>query len=320
MIVETDAEAAVDGVGAASGAPPPSRFDLPLRMRYEGKLYRPPSEARSYIVQATIGCSHNLCTYCDMYRDKQFRVRDLDEVLEDIEMAARAYPGMDKVFVADGDALIMDVDHWLNILSACRGSFPRFRRASCYATAENVLEKTQEELRALREAGLEMLYIGPESGDDVTLKRIVKGGTFADHADAARKAREAGMRLSVIVLLGAGGVARSAEHARETARLISEMDPEYVGALTLTVIPGTPQARMVEKGHFELPPIPRLLREMRTIVEQANPTRTVFRTNHASSYLPIAGELPRDRDQILHAIDLALEGEIPLKPEFMRGL
>jgi len=289
-------------------------------VRYEGKLYRPPSEAYSYIVQATIGCSHNLCTYCDMYRDKQFRVRDLDAVLEDIAMAGRAYPGADKVFVADGDALIMDAERWLKILAACREAFPKLGRVSCYATADNVLEKTPEELRALREAGLEMLYIGPESGDDVTLKRIVKGGTYAEHVEAARKAHEAGMRISVIVLLGAGGVERSDEHARETARLISEMDPDYVGALTLTVIPGTPQARMQAKGRFELPAIPQLLAEMRTIVEFAEPTETVFRTNHASSYLPIAGQLPRDRAEILHAIDLALEGEIPLKPEYLRGL
>ena len=289
-------------------------------MRYEGKLYRPPSEARSYIVQATIGCSHNLCTYCDMYRDKQFRVRSLDEVLADISMAGRTYPGTGKVFVADGDALIMDIDRWLAILSACRMAFPRLQRVSCYATAENLLEKTPAELHALREAGLEMLYIGPESGDDVTLKRIVKGGTFAEHVEAAKRAHEAGIHLSVIVLLGAGGVDRSVEHARETARLISLMDPDYVGALTLTVIPGTPQERMVEKGHFQLPGVPQLLQEMRTIVEHANPTDTVFRTNHASSYLPIAGRLPTDREKILTAIDMALDGSIPLRPEFMRGL
>jgi len=289
-------------------------------MRYEGKLYRPPSEARSYIVQATIGCSHNLCTYCDMYRDKQFRVRSLDEVLADISMAGRTYPGTGKVFVADGDALIMDIDRWLAILSACRMAFPRLQRVSCYATADNLLEKTPAELHALREAGLEMLYIGPESGDDVTLKRIVKGGTFAEHVEAAKRAHEAGIRLSVIVLLGAGGVDRSVEHARETARLISLMDPDYVGALTLTVIPGTPQERMVEKGHFQLPGVPQLLQEMRTIVEHANPTDTVFRTNHASSYLPIAGRLPTDREKILTAIDMALDGSIPLRPEFMRGL
>ncbi len=289
-------------------------------MRYEGKLYRPPSEAYSYILQATIGCSHNLCTYCDMYRDKQFRVRDLGEVLEDIARAGGVYPRTEKVFVADGDALTMDTDRWLTILAACAEAFPRLRRVSCYATAENVLEKTPEDLRQLRQAKLSMLYIGPESGDDITLKRIVKGATFADHVEAARRAHDADMDVSVIVLLGAGGVDRSAEHARATARLITEMDPEYVGALTLTVIPGTPQQRMVEKGKFELPAVPQLLQEMRTVVEFAEPTHTVFRTNHASSYLPITGELPQDRDRILHAIDLALEGEIPLKPEFLRGL
>ncbi|MEM7414962.1 MAG: radical SAM protein [Gemmatimonadota bacterium] len=289
-------------------------------MRYEGKLYRPPSEADAYIVQATIGCSHNLCTYCDMYRDKQFRVRDLDAVMEDIAEAGRRVPGAQKVFVADGDALIMDVDRWATILGACRESFPHLRRVSCYATAENVLEKSEDELATLRSAGLSMLYIGPESGDDETLKRIVKGGTHAEHVEAAQRAHAAGMTLSVIVLLGAGGTARTREHATETAKLITAMDPEYVGALTLTVIPGTPQARMVEKGHFELPAIPTLLRELRTIVAETNPTDTVFRTNHASSYLPIAGRLPEDREAILHAIDLALEGALPLKPEYLRGL
>jgi radical SAM superfamily enzyme YgiQ (UPF0313 family) len=255
-----------------------------------------------------------------MYRDKRFRVRDLDEVLDDIATAGGVYPAAEKVFVADGDALIMDVERWLTILDACRRAFPRLRRVSCYATADNVLDKTPEELVRLRDAGLAMLYIGPESGDDVTLKRIVKGGTFDDHVAAARRAHDAGMRLSVIVLLGAGGVERTEQHARETARLVSEMDPEFLGALTLTVIPGTPQARMVEKGRFELPTIPALLREMRTIVALAEPTNTVFRTNHASSYLPIAGRLPQDRERILQAIDLALDGAIPLRPEHMRGL
>ncbi|MBL4634013.1 MAG: radical SAM protein, partial [Kofleriaceae bacterium] len=150
-------------------------------MRYEGKLYRPPSEAYSYILQATIGCSHNLCTYCDMYRDKKFRVRDLKETLQDIREASRAHPDIEKVFVADGDALILSLDNWLQILSACRKAFPRLRQVSCYATAENVLEKSADELAQLKVAGLSLLYIGPGSGDALTLKRIVKGASFDDH-------------------------------------------------------------------------------------------------------------------------------------------
>lgn len=289
-------------------------------MRYEGTLYRPPSEARSYIVQATIGCSHNLCTYCDMYRDKRFRVRELAEVLEDIGEAGRRHPRTHKVFVADGDALVMDAERWLTILQATRRTFPGLRQVSCYATAANVLEKTDDELAALAEAGLTLLYVGPESGDDVTLRRIVKGGTFADHAEAARRARAAGMRISAIWLLGAGGVERTREHARESARLVTEMDPEYVAALTLTIQAGTPMERMVEKGRFELPDEAGLLAELRTLVDEARPTDALFRTNHASNYLPLAGRLPADRDRIVAAIDAALAGEIPLRPEFMRGL
>jgi len=289
-------------------------------MRYEGRLYRPPSEARSYILQATIGCSHNLCTYCDMYRDKVFRERELADVLEDILEAARVYPTANKVFVADGDALVMDSSRWHSILGSLQASFPKLRRVSCYATAQNLLEKSEEELRKLREAGLSLLYIGPESGDQVTLKRIVKGNTFEDHAEAARKAHAAGMKISVIVLLGAGGVDRVEEHARETARLVTEMDPEYLSALTLTVIPGTPIQRMMDKGIFELPPVHGLLWELRTIVADSRPTRAVFRTNHASNYLALEGRLPRDRERIVSAIDAALRGDVPLRPEYFRGL
>ncbi len=289
-------------------------------MRYEGRMFRPPSEARSYILQATIGCSHNLCTYCDMYRDKSFREREVAEVLEDIRDAARGDPGATKVFVADGDALVMDSPRWHTILEALRASFPDLRRVSCYATAQNLLEKSGEELRKLREAGLSLLYIGPESGDPVTLKRIVKGSTFEDHAEAAVKAHAAGMKVSVIVLLGAGGVDRVEEHARETARLVTEMDPEFLSALTLTVIPGTPIQRMMEKGLFELPPVHGLLWELRTIVADSRPTRAVFRTNHASNYLSLEGRLPRDRERIVSAIDAALRGDVPLRHEFFRGL
>jgi radical SAM superfamily enzyme YgiQ (UPF0313 family) len=255
-----------------------------------------------------------------MYRGKEYRERDLQELYEDLAEAARAYPDVKKVFIADGDPLAMETSRWLQILHAVRDHFPQLRRVSTYATANNVLEKSLDELAQLREAGLSLLYIGPESGDAVTLKRIVKGGSFEDHAEAAKKAHAAGMKLSVIMLLGAGGVDRTKEHAHETARLVTEMDPEFLSALTLTIIPGTPISRMMEKGKFELPSIPDLLRELRTIVAESEPTSTIFRTNHASNYLPIEGRLPRDRYNIVHTIDSALKGEIPLRPEYWRAL
>ena len=289
-------------------------------MRYEGTLYRPPSEARSYILQATLGCSHNLCTYCAMYRDKPFCERDLEELYEDLDEAARLYPSVTKVFVADGDPLVMDTERWLLILQSIREHFPQLRRVSAYATASNVLEKSPEELKQIREAGLSLLYIGPESGDPETLRRIVKGGTFEEHAEAAKKAHAAGMKLSVIMLLGAGGIERTEEHASESARLITEMDPEFLSALTLTIIPDTPIHRMMEKGRFELPAVPDLLRELRTMVDESRLTATIFRTNHASNYLPIEGRLPRDRETVVAMIDKALKGEVPLRPEYWRGL
>ena len=289
-------------------------------MRYEGTLYRPPSEARSYILQATIGCSHNLCTYCAMYRGKHFRERPIAEVLEDIAAAGRLYPDTTRVFVADGDALVLETRTWATILRGLREAFPLLRRVSSYATAQNLLGKTDSELLELRQAGLSLLYIGPESGDPETLRRIVKGATFEDHVVAARKAHTAGMKISVIVLLGAGGTARSAEHARESARLISQMDPKYLSALTLTVIPGTPLHSMMEKGRFQLPSPRGLLKELRIMVEEARPTGAIFRTNHASNYLPLEGRLPRDRKRIVETIDDALRGDIPLRPEYRRGL
>ncbi|MCA8944531.1 MAG: radical SAM protein [Planctomycetes bacterium] len=290
-------------------------------MRYEGKIYRPPSEADAFILQATIGCSWNHCTYCDMYRDKQFRVRELSEVLEDIDAAAHeAGPYVRKVFVADGDALVMDVDTWDAILARCRDRFPNLKRVSCYATALNVLDKPVADLERLRAHGLERLYIGPESGDDVTLKRIAKGSDFAAHRDAAAAAHAAGLRVSAIFLLGAGGVDRSEIHASESARLATAMDPEFLAALTLTVVPNTPQAKLEATGRFALPEVPALLRELRTFVAESNPTDALFRTNHASNYLPLGGRLPQDRDRIVAMLDGALRGDVPLRPEWGRGL
>lgn len=290
-------------------------------MRYEGKIYRPPSEADAYILQATIGCSWNKCTYCDMYRDKQFAVRSMEDVLADIKLAAATYGAdVQKVFVADGDALILDMASWRTILAACKDAFPSLRRVSCYAMASNILDKSEAEMTELCTSGLTQLYIGPESGDDPTLKRIAKGSTAQDHVEAAQRAHAAGMKTSVIFLLGAGGIERSQEHALASAELATAMNPRFLSALTLTVVPGTPIARAEEKGLFTMPDIPTTLRELRTFVANANPADSIFRTNHASNRLPIAGRLPRDRNDIVAAIDGALNGEVPLRPDWQRGL
>ncbi len=292
-----------------------------MRVRYEGQIYRPPSEADAYILQATVGCSWNACVYCDMYREKRFRVRDLDATLADLTEAAKQFgPRVKKLFVADGDALILPLDHWLPILNGARAGFPALERVSCYAMARNVLEKSDSELSALRAAGLTRLYIGPESGDDVTLKRIAKGSTFDEHVAAAQKARAAGMELSVIVMLGVGGVERSEEHMLRTADLITAMDPAYFAALTTTVVPDTPLAQLVKKKRFELPDVSQMFRELHGIIECATPSAALFRTNHASNYLPLAGTLPRDRERLLAVISAALAGRVNLRPEWSRGL
>jgi radical SAM superfamily enzyme YgiQ (UPF0313 family) len=290
-------------------------------MRYEGTVYRPPSEANSLLIQATIGCSWNHCTYCAMYRDKQFRIRPIAETLEDIAAAGRCCGDqVRKAFVMDGDALAMDLEQWEPILRALSATFPNLRRVSCYATAMNLLAKSHQELERLRALGLKLLYIGPESGDDDTLKRIAKGATSADHVEAASKARRAGMKQSVIFLLGAGGAERSIEHATASARLATSMDPEFLSVLTLKIIDSTPIHKLARSNRFCLPTVEQLMRELRIMVAEASPGDAIFRSNHASNYLPIGGRLPRDRDAILELIDTALSGDVPLRPESSRGL
>lgn len=290
-------------------------------MPYDEPLFRPPSEADSFILQATLGCSWNACTYCAMYRGKRFRVRPLDEMLADIaEAGVRLGSDIRHVFVADGDPLAMDLASWEPLLLALASTFPRLRRVSTYATARNLLEKSPRELRRLRELGLSLLYLGPESGDDETLRRLAKGASAADHVEAARKAREAGMAQSLMFLLGAGGRDRSEEHARASGRLASAMDPRFLSTLTLTVVPGTPLARQVDQGQFELPDVPGLLAELRGFVAEARLSAAIFRSNHASNHLPIGGRLPRDREAILATLDQAIAGRLPLRPEWARGL
>jgi radical SAM superfamily enzyme YgiQ (UPF0313 family) len=256
-----------------------------------------------------------------MYRDKEYRVRDLTEALEDLREAGRLAGGqIEKIFVADGDALSLPMSHWRAILKSARDQFPALRQVSCYAMASNILEKSPEELRELRESGLCLLYIGPESGDDLTLKHIAKGSTAAEHVQAAARAHEAGLQISVIALLGVAGLSRSAEHAQGTADLVTAMDPEYFAALTTSIIPTTPLYRLQEKGKFELPSVDQMLGELRVMIDRARPTNAVFRTNHASNYLPLAGRLPRDRERLVATIDSALAGKVRLRPEWMRAL
>ena len=317
-----DSKPVLETSGILGATPATPRRYTGRTVEYEGKLYRPPSEAHSYILQATIGCSWNKCVYCDMYRDKPvFRVRPLEETLDHIRRAGFEFGSrVEKVFVADGDALVMDLDHWEPILKACRKTFPHLRQISCYAMATNILDKSEDDLRRLRELGLSMLYIGPESGDDEVLKRIAKGSTAAQHIAAAERAKRAGMALSAIFLLGAGGTERSAEHAAASAELATAMDPDFLAALTLTVVPETPLARAEAKGLFTLPDTRTLLGELRTFVAGARPTNALFRTNHASNYLPIGGRLPQDADDMVAVLDRALDGDVPLRPEWLRGL
>ena len=291
------------------------------RMRYQEPLFRPPSEADSFILQATLGCSWNHCTYCAMYRDKPFTVRPLEELLVEIrEAGARFGEEVRHVFVADGDPLGMPTGHWEAILRGLGAAFPRLRRVSTYATARNVLEKSQEDLDTLRRLGLTLLYLGPESGDDPTLRSLAKGSDAADHVEAARRARLAGMDQSLMFLLGAGGLERSEAHARASGRLASAMDPRFLSTLTLTVVPGTPLAQLQAQGRFTLPGIPALLQELVWFLEETHLTGGIFRSNHASNYLPVGGRLPRDREAMLATLGQALAGRVPLRPEWMRGL
>ncbi|PIE25646.1 MAG: radical SAM protein [Planctomycetota bacterium] len=279
-------------------------------MIYEGQIYRPPSEHDAWILQASIGCSWNKCSYCEMYRDKEYRERPLPELLAEVAEAKKLLgPRLRKVFVADGDALNMPLSTWEPLLAALRQSFPKLARISAYAMASNVTEKSPEELRRLRQGGLSRLYLGPESGDDLVLRRIAKGSNAAEHIEAASRLRRAGIEQSVIFLLGAGGVERSQEHAQASAELATAMDPEFLAALTLTLKPGTSIWNQYQRGRFRLPDSSMLLRELRSFLAGASPSNALFRSNHASNHVVLGGRLPKDREQLLRGIDQLLSQE-----------
>ncbi len=291
-------------------------------MNYVGRIFRPPSEARSLLLQVTVGCSHNRCTYCDMYRDKSFKPKAWEQISADIEEAAAHGPVFDKVFLCDGDALILSMPKLLRILEAVRERLPWVRRVGTYGDTRSVGRKSAADLKALREAGLGIVYHGLETGDEEVMQRIDKGATRQECVDTAHKLRDAGIVHSVIVLLGIGGPDSSERHATETARLLTEMDPAFVGALTTTVVPGTPLAEAQNAGDFTLPDVWTMLAELRTLIADSRLTDCRFSSNHASNYVPLRGVLPRDRDAMLALLDpvLAERDESLLKPEWMRGL
>lgn len=289
-------------------------------MHYEGNIIRPPSEANSILLQVTVGCSRNRCTFCGTYRGERFRIKPEEIVREDIAFAAQHCRRQRRIFLCDGDALVIPQRRLTSILADVRAQLPWVTRVGSYANARSIGLKSDAELRELRELGLGILYMGLESGDDATLKAVRKGADAATQVAMGRKATAAGMRLSVTVILGIAGRARSAAHARETARVLSEIDPDYVGALSLMLIPGTPLYEDWRTGAFELLDPAEMLAELRTLIAETRLSRGLFHANHASNYLPIKARLPRDRDEVVALIDRALAGDVTLKPEYMRGL
>lgn len=290
-------------------------------MRYEGTVYRPPSEASSLIIQLTIGCARNTCTFCAMYKDKTFRVRDLQEVVEDLEMARKYYQRIKvkRIFLADGDALIVKTADLLYILDKCKEYFPEVERISVYGAPKDIIHKTPEELKQLKDAGLDMVYMGLESGDDQVLKEVKKGVTAAEMIEAGQKVRAAGMILSMTIISGLGGKKLMREHALNSAKVISAIKPEYVGFLTLLIEPGTPMYEQYKAGELDLLTPEEALDETQLFIENVDAEGTVFRANHASNYVPLAGTLNAEKSKILAQIQRSKE-QSSYRPETFRGL
>ena len=292
-------------------------------MRYHGAVIRPPSEASSLIVQVTYGCSNNTCDFCGTYLDKPFAVRPFDEVVDDVTaLPATVRQRVQRVFLADGDALALSSRKLGDILDLLRRALPNLERVSSYANARNLLAKSVRELEELREGGLELLYLGLESGDDQTLADVHKGMTVAEQIEGCRLATEAGLELSVTAILGLAGTERSLKHGRATGVALSAIDPRFIGILTLMLTPGTAMERRVAAGELVLPDSIGMLRELREIVANTDVSACTFRSNHASNYLPIGGELPRDKTTMLAALDKVLQAtaSVQLRPESWRLL
>ena len=290
-------------------------------MKYEGMIYRPPSEADSLILQVAVGCSYNRCTFCHSFQGKSFRIKSFDEIKEDIDEAA-GYGTIPRVFLADGDALIIPQPDLVRILNYLKLKIRGLERVGIYANAGDILKKSTEELKELKSLGLGIIYLGLESGNPEVLKRIKKNATAGQMIRAAKRVREAGILLSVTVLLGIGGVELSQAHAEDTGKVLSQMDPEYVGALSLMVVPGTPIHEELRTGKLVLPNPFELIRELGTMIANCQFTNCFFASNHASNYLPLRIRMPREKEKALQLIREVLQRKDPdlLRPEYMRAL
>jgi len=290
-------------------------------MKYEGMIYRPPSEANSLILQVAVGCSYNRCTFCHSFQDKPFRIKSFEEIKEDIHEASM-YGPIARVFLADGDALVIPQKDLVRILSYLKMKIRGLERVGIYANAVDILKKSVDELRELKSLGLGIIYLGLESGNPEVLKRIRKNATADQMVRAGKRVKEAGIQLSITVLLGIGGIELSHVHAEDTGKVLSEMDPQFVGALSLIVVPGTPIDEELRSGRLVLPSPFELIRELGTMVASCNFTDCFFASNHASNYLPLRIRMPREKERALRLIREVLERNDPslLRPEYMRAL
>lgn len=291
-------------------------------MFYEGMIYRPPSEAKSVILQITVGCRHNACTFCTMYKDKAFRIKSRREIQEIIITAQANEPDAERIFLADGDAIAVDSGLLIEILDQLYEKFPRLKRVGIYGGPKDILAKSPQELADFKAHGLTMVYLGIESGHEGILASVCKGVTSGQMIAAGQKLKASGLLLSCTIIIGLGGKALSKEHALDTARVVSAIDPQYLGALTLMVEPHAPLAKSIELGTFQLLTPLESLTEIHTLLKHLNVTHCVFRSNHASNYLPLRATLPNDRDELLKTLSNIIETNAfgRLRPEGWRGL
>jgi len=289
-------------------------------MHYQGNIFRPPSEAQAILLQVTTGCSHNKCTFCGMYKGSRFTIKDDRTIDADLDFAARYCRNQDRLFLCDGDALVLPQRKLAAILAAVREKLPWVTRVGCYANSKSINGKSPDELSELRRLGLGIVYMGLESGDNETLERIRKGADAGRMIDMGRKVRDSGIKLSVTVLLGIAGRQRSQIHARQTGRVLSAIDPEFVGALSLMLTPNTPLYQQWLEGVWHLLEPREMLEELGEMIASTTLSDGLFHANHASNYLPIRARLPQDKEATLALIEKALRGEVGLKPESMRAL